>query len=188
MLRFLKGLPPNAQPVFACLAALLLAPLPARAQRLPINPTNSQVGYVVLGLGLLPIHGQFQQFDGNALMQRTAPMACTVDVTIQVQSLHMASLLRQQQALSPTMLAADRFPTMHFLGHCERPGIVGTLTMHGVSRPVTFALHRTANGLVATGTLRRQDWGINGMPHLVGSTVYIKLTTPAPESFRVAAP
>jgi polyisoprenoid-binding protein YceI len=161
---------------------------PALAQRLAITPANSQIGYTVFGLGLVPVHGAFRQFAGVADLSSTHPAACSIDVTIQVTSLHMANPGRQRQALAPDMLAASRYPTMRFTGACQASGIGGTLTMHGVSRPLTLVLHRTSAGLSATATLRRQDFGINGLPHLVGSQVRLTLATPAPESFRVAAP
>jgi polyisoprenoid-binding protein YceI len=191
--RYLSGQPPNAQPArraAACaivLTCLCLA-APALAQRLPITPANSQISYTVFGLGLLPVHGAFQHFDGAAVLSSTRPMACNIDVTIQVASLLMANPYRQRQALAPDMLAASRYPTMHFIGACQPGGIAGTLTLHGVSRALTLQLRRTGTGLTATASLRRQDFGINGLPHLVGSLVRIKLTTPAPDVFRVAAP
>ena len=93
-----------------------------------------------------------------------------------------------RQALEPDMLAPDQFPTMHFTGRCQPGGLAGTLTMHGVSQPVSFVMHRTASGFTAWGALRRQDFGIDGLPHLVGSQVRIKLTAPMPPAFTTAPP
>jgi polyisoprenoid-binding protein YceI len=191
--RFLRRSAQTAQPANrALLGAIALTWLclatPALAQRLAITPANSQVGYTVFGFGLLPVHGAFQQFAGVAELSRANPRACNIDVTIQVASLRMASPYRQQQALAPDMLASRRYPTIHFIGACRAAGITGVITMHGVSRPLTLLLHRTSAGLTAIATLRRQDFGIDGLPHLVGSQVRIKLTTPAPEAFRVAEP
>jgi polyisoprenoid-binding protein YceI len=188
---FLRRSLQNAQPArraapgAAGLVCLCLAG-PALAQRVPITPANSQIGYTVFGLGLVPVHGAFQSFDGVAVLQSAHPLRCSIDVTIQVASLHMANPHRQQQALAPDMLAAGRYPTMHFTGSCQAAAIAGSLTMHGVSHPITLLLHRTSSGLSATATLRRQDFGITGLPHLVGSQVRLKLSTPAPDAFRLA--
>jgi polyisoprenoid-binding protein YceI len=194
-------MPPKAQPTHpgadrvprgrliagACIA-LSAASHAATAQEFPVTPANSQIGYVVFALGLLPLHGSFEQFRGTVRLRNAQPLACDVDVTFQVASLRMDDAARRQQALEPDMLAVDRFPTMHFTGQCQPGTLSGTLTMHGVSRPLTLALHRTSTGLMATGTLRRQDYGIDGLPHLLGSQVKIRLTTPAPEIFRAALP
>lgn len=204
--RYLSGMADNAQPATrspkserradmlaprAIAAACLLCAVTsaqATAQALPISPANSQVGYVALAFGLIPIHGAFQRFHGVAVLDSVHPLACHVDVTIDVASLRMADPFRQRQALEPDMLAPDQFPTMHFTGRCQPGGLAGTLTMHGVSQPVSFVMHRTASGFTAWGALRRQDFGIDGLPHLVGSQVRIKLTAPMPPAFTTAPP
>jgi polyisoprenoid-binding protein YceI len=177
----------------AALAAVCVAvsvPLagPARAQRVALTPANSQVGYIVFAFGLFPIRGAFQRFNGVAVVDGTNPLACHVDVTIDVASLHMAEPYRQRQALEPDMLAAARYPFMHFSGRCVLPALVGALNMHGVSRPVSLVMRRSHGGIIATGTLYRQDFGILGLPHMVGSQVRIRLATPAPAALLQALP
>jgi polyisoprenoid-binding protein YceI len=151
-----------------------------QAQTMTLDATNSQVAYTVEALGLLPIRGVFQQFHGVTRRDPAHPASCQVDVTVQVTSLKMDDPVRRRQALQPDMLDAGRYPTMHFAGACGPSGIAGKLTMHGVSGPLTLALHPGRTRMVATATLRRQDYGVSGLPDLVGPRVVIALTTPLP--------
>lgn len=193
--RYLSGPPEDGQSIragapralgarrAAGLAAMALAATlsgASHAQTLVLDASNSQVGYTVEALGVLPVRGEFQQFHGLTQRDPAHPSACRVDVTVQVGSLKMDDPARRRQALEPDMLDAARFPTMRFTGACAPPGIAGKLTMHGVSHPLTLALQSAHGRMTATATLHRQDYGVAGLPNLVGSRVIIALNTPLP--------
>jgi len=92
----------------------------------------------------------------------------------------------QEAMLGPKVLDAGRFPAITFestavAGTRSRPGayrltVQGTLTLHGVTRPVTLplAVEVGGDGLEATGrmTVRQTDYGID--PVSVAGVVKVK--------------
>lgn len=52
--------------------------------------------------------------------------------------------------------------------------------MHGQTHPVTLDFQRASGTLVATGHLRRAEWGITGSPLLGGAVIRIRVVLPDP--------
>jgi len=168
------------------LAAALLLARGAVAQTVAITPDNSQIGYTVFALGLLPVAGKFQQFAGTISWRPTGTHPCVVDLQVMVASLHMADPDRQREALSPAMLDAGAHPTMRFTGACAGDVVSGLLSMHGVTRPFAVTWHRTPQQIVGDGALRRTDYGVDGMVALVSPTVHIRFTIGLPAALRIS--
>jgi polyisoprenoid-binding protein YceI len=164
------------------LAASVLAPAAARAAPIPIAPPASHLGYTVFAMGLVPINASFQDFAGTLIVDPARPADCAVQVTVRMASLHMADPIRNRLALGASMLDAARYPTMHFDGHCEGQSLVGALTLHGVTRPLTLALQRDGTHVTATGMLQRRDYAIAGMPGLIGQRVRLHLDAHLPQA------
>jgi polyisoprenoid-binding protein YceI len=161
-----------------------LAALPAHAAdiTLPLEPSTTTVGYTVYALGFIPIPATYQSFRGTIRLDPAHPEACRVQVTIDVGSLHMADPDRVKQALAPDMLDVARYPTMNFAGACQGNQTVGTLTLHGVTRPIALSTIREDSSIDSTGRLDRHDYGIDGLPHLVGATIRLRFTTKVPDT------
>jgi polyisoprenoid-binding protein YceI len=158
----------------------------AATEHVTLAPSDATIAYTVYALGFLPLHAVFRSFSGHVDVSPGTPPTCHVDVTIAVGSLHMDDPARQQQALGPAMLNARAFPTMHFSGNCVPAGIEGALTLHGVTRSVTLTLRQNSDLLVCSGSINRADFGVNGLPGLVGSRVLLRLTMRAPAELRAA--
>jgi polyisoprenoid-binding protein YceI len=172
--------------IVAALLAAALAPAPAAAQTVAVSPANSEIGYTVFALGLLPVVGRFQQFAGTITWRPSRAHPCLVDILVQVASLHMDDPDRQREALSSTMLDAAGHPTMHFAGACQGGLVAGRLSMHGVTRPFAVTWHQTAKEIAGNGALRRADYGVSGLPNLVSSTVRIRFTIGLPAALRLS--
>ena len=80
------------------------------------------------------------------------------------------------------MMDVAQFPELAFHGACQGERVIGDLTMHGQTHPVTLDYTRSAGTIVATGRLRRADWGITGSPLTGGSTIRIRVVLPDPFS------
>ena len=153
----------------------------------PLAPPGTHIGYTVYAIGLVPIDASFGAFSGTLSVDAAHPALCKVQVTVRIASLHMDDASRQQVALGPTMLDAARFPTMHFAGHCATAGLTGQLTLHGVTRPLTLTLKRKGAHVTATGSVKRADFGIAGLPGLVGGRIRIHLDAVLPPGLATAA-
>lgn len=160
----------------ACLAQARAAVL------LPLSPSGARISYTVFALGMFPVTGRFERFDGVVTLDPATPSSCRIHVTIDVGSLNVDDADRRRQALGPDMLDAGRFPSMWFDGRCQAHAVTGSLTLHGVTRPLTLALRRQGDTAICTGTIARRDYGIRGMALSVGPRVRVRLTVQLPRT------
>jgi polyisoprenoid-binding protein YceI len=163
-----------------CLLCLLLIAIPAGADQASLLPPGSAVELRSYGLGLLPLDGKFTHFHGWIRYDPSNPSACQVVLEIEAGSLAMSSDAIRDRMTGPEMMDVTQFPDMAFHGACQGEAVAGALTMHGQTHPFALDFVRSAGTIVATGRLRRADWGITGSPLLGGSTVRIRVTMPDP--------
>jgi polyisoprenoid-binding protein YceI len=140
----------------------------------------TRISYTVFALDLVPVTATFERFHGAITQDPAHPDACTIQVTIDVTSLHMDDPARLHHALAPDMLDAAHFPTMHYAGACAENSLVGNLTLHGITHPLTLAMQRDGTQVDCAGMLVRRDYGILGMSGLVASDVRIRLNVHLP--------
>jgi len=152
----------------------------AAVRRVTLDPGMAQIGYTAFAFGILPIPATFDRFHGTIEQDIAHPGACRLQVTVDIASLRMADQQRRRQVLGPDMLAASQFPIMRFSGGCQAASLNGTLTLHGVSRPLSLTMQRKGAEVNCVGTLVRRDFGITGMRTLVGQKVRIRLSVHLP--------
>jgi polyisoprenoid-binding protein YceI len=163
------------------LAWLTAAPAQAAATApVLLAPPASSLQYTVFAIGMLPVHAQFKRFTGSVAVEPGRPASCRVQVNVAVASLHMDDPDQNKIALGPTMLDAAHYPIMRFVGRCQGSRLVGQLTLHGVTRPLTMVVKRDGSHVAATGVVQRRDFGIRGLPGLVGPHVRFRLETDLP--------
>lgn len=161
-------------------AALAVVPANAALRRVALDPGMAQIGYTAFAFGLIPIPATFDRFSGTIEQDTAHPGVCRLQVSVDIDSLRMADERRREEVLAPDMLDASQFPTMRFSGGCQSATLTGTLTLHGVSRPLSFAMQRNGTEVNCVGTLVRRDFGILGMSGLVGQKVRIRLSVHLP--------
>ena len=184
------------------LLPLLLIPLGLQAglaraetQHLTLDGRNAISALHAKSL-LGSVDGTFGQVKGQ-LDYDLSDQTCKVDMTMIVSSLRVGSTVMRKLMLSGALLDADKYPTMHFTGHCVpvvRNGkvitqLVGDLTMRDQSHPVSFVTemifhHNTLVKLRSTTTFDQRRWGVSTMLHtvhpMVSSTAEITLDADAP--------
>ena len=163
-------------------AALLLAVHPCLAAPVTVSlgPATARIGLTVFALGLWPIPGRFERFSGSLTVDPAAPANCRISVDVEVASLRMAGPGRTNLALGTSLLDASRYPRLAYAGTCSASTASGQLTLHGVRQALSLAPRRAGNQVSATGSLRRQDFGITGMPGLIGRRVDLLLSVTLP--------
>jgi polyisoprenoid-binding protein YceI len=164
----------------ALLVTAWLHPEPAGA--VPITPGAATIGYSVFALGLFPVRGAFTDFQGDASVPAGQPGGCRVEVAVRVASLRMAEPGRTAQALGANMLDAPHYPTMRFAGACRGEMLDGTLTLHGVTRPFRLAIRREGGRILGSGSVKRYEFGVSGLPALLSPLVHINLSVALPAS------
>ncbi|WP_424830791.1 YceI family protein [Ruegeria sp.] len=170
---------------------------PAQAALIPyvLAPDETSVGFTfqlsgVAQTGTMPIQAADVQVDTQRLQNSR------VDVILNVARARTKLPFARGPMLSPSVLDADRFPTIRFtstriqLGPAGRISegafITGDLTLRGVTRPITLeaglyrppgsssdALDRLSIRL--TGALNRHNFGASGFPDLVQDEVGLNI-------------
>jgi polyisoprenoid-binding protein YceI len=179
--------------LFVPLLVALTAPgARAAPRRYTLDPTGSQLAIHVGKAGLFGFAGHEHDvvagtFHGTATFDPDRIAQSAVDLTFDAGGLQVIGKGEpsgdaaevQTAMLGPTCLDAHRFPTVRFLSKtvtaagAAAPGdrdhrldldLQGELTIHGVTRPLTFRVHLEIKGdaLEATGstTIRQTDFGM----------------------------
>src|SRR5262245_13393240 len=108
-----------------------------------IDPAHTDVGFAVRHLMISTVKGRFAGVTGT-LIAGDDPTTAEVDMTIDAASIDTRERQRDAHLRSADFLDVEKFPTLTFKSRTvERAGsdeykLTGDLTIHGVTRPVTF--------------------------------------------------
>jgi polyisoprenoid-binding protein YceI len=157
-----------------------------------LNKDHTDVTFRINHAGFTMKHGSFADISGTLKLDADHLDASSVDITVAIDSIATNHAKRDQDLQSAKWLDAVQYPSMHFVStKVARKGankldVAGTLTLHGVSRPLV--LHATVNrigaspfggtqtaGFSATGTLKRSDYDIKGLIPMIGDEVAIEI-------------
>jgi polyisoprenoid-binding protein YceI len=154
----------------------------AWSEQVGLRPPGSMVELRAYGFGLLPLDGKFTRFQGWMRYDPANPAVCQVVLEIEAGSLAMSNDSIRDRITGPDMMDVARFPNLAFHGTCHGEAVVGDLEMHGQTHPFTLDYTRSGGTIVATGQLRRAEWGITGSQLVGGSTIRIRVSIPDPVS------
>ncbi|QKZ23414.1 YceI family protein [Streptomyces chartreusis] len=180
---------------------------PARQVELPVpgtwlfDPPHTAIRFIAKHVGMAHVHGRFERFEGGIQVTQDVSSS-SVHVRIDASSITTGNRTRDAHLRSADFLDVDNFPYIEFQStrFAYRGGskwsLLGTLTMHGVSRSVS--LDTTYLGMVNGGygeelrcaalartELHREDYTLNWRSMLargiavVGPTVQLELDVQA---------
>src|SRR5204863_5539964 len=125
------------------LALLLLAPFSAPAETYKIDSAHSQIAFS-LHQFVSTVRGDFHRFSGTIEVDRDHPERSSVIARISIASIDTKIQKRDHHLLSPEFFDAAKFPEITFKSRSVRQtdensgDILGDLTMHGVTKPMTL--------------------------------------------------
>ena len=144
-----------------------------------MDPDHTQASFETDHMGGLSIRrGKFDTTkSGTVVMDREAQTG-TVDVTIDAASMNTGIPKLNDHIKSDEMLDVAKYPTLTYQGKLTKfqngapTQVEGTLTMHGVSKPVTLTIdqflckphpmkQKEVCGADATATINRANWGVD---------------------------
>jgi polyisoprenoid-binding protein YceI len=180
----------------AVLAALVLSvpgAAPARAaDDYVIDGMHSGVTFKISHLGLSWIYGRFDGFSGDFTIDPDDPGKSTFALTIKAETIDTNNAKRDEHLRSPDFFNVKQFPALAFKSTAIKPAqgggyeVTGDLTMHGVTKPVTFTLvgGRQAEfpkGVQRTGfstdlTIKRSEFGIDKFPEMLGDDISVSIS------------
>ena len=137
------------------------------------DQSHSTIGFSVHQF-LGTTHGRFTKFDGKIEIDREHPENSSVIAHIDVRSIDTGIGKRDNHLRSPEFFAVEKYPAITFKSRSVKQtgpqagDIVGDLTMHGVTKPITLHVKLLASPgetkqtrwAVTTDPLRRRDFNL----------------------------
>jgi polyisoprenoid-binding protein YceI len=174
-------------PVFTgilCLAFTAASPARA-ADNYTVDSVHSGVTFKILHFGLAWLPGRFNEFSGNFTIDAADPSKCSFALDIKATSVDTNNQKRNDHLRSPDFFNVKQFPNITFKSTAVKAikggyEVKGNLNMHGVTKPVTFAMvgGGSAQNGMRTGfstelTLKRSDFGITTFPDMLSDEVHV---------------
>ncbi len=140
-----------------------------------IDPVHSLVGFSVRHVLVNDVHGSFNDFEGTITADPKDITKCGVEFSAKVASIDTRQAQRDGHLKSPDFFDAEKYPELTFKSTSVQRTqdgykLLGTLTMHGVSKPVSMpfqlrgpvvdGFRYTRIGLSAKLDINRQDYGV----------------------------
>jgi polyisoprenoid-binding protein YceI len=173
---------PTAFRAFACGMLAALASATAAAAAAPvtytIDPDHTYPSFEADHMGGLSVwRGKFNTSRGTVTLDRAAQSG-TVDVTVDMASADFGQDKLDAVAQGPELFDTRQWPQAHYAGHLAGfshgapTRVDGTLTLHGVSHPLTLAIRsfkcmphpvfkREVCGADALATFKRDAYGMS---------------------------
>lgn len=166
----------------------------AQAGTWQLDPNHSSAQFSVKHLGVSTVRGAFTKVSGSAMYDPADPSKNSTDVSIDASSVDTRVPMRDNDLRSPNFLDVQKYPTITFKSKQAKTAgsgkmqIVGDLTIHGVTKEVVLDVDGPTApikdpwgnqriGASATTKINRKDFGVNGLPGVVGDEINITIDT-----------
>jgi polyisoprenoid-binding protein YceI len=151
---------------------------PASTITWKLDPAHSSADFKVKHMMISHVKGSFTGITGTLTEDLSDPSRSTVDATIDISTITTGDPQRDAHLKSADFFHHEQHPTMSFKStKVEKKGegeyrVTGDLTLHGETKPVTFAVEgpsapgkdpwgNTRIGLSATTKINRKDFGLS---------------------------
>ncbi len=151
---------------------------PAAVTTWNIDPAHSAAEFKVKHMMISNVKGRFSGLSGTLNLHEPEHTLTRVEASIDVATVNTGDVQRDGHLKSGDFFDVEKFPTMTFRSTRVEPrgdgefAVTGDLTLHGVTRPVTFAVSEVSGpgkdpwgntriGLTATTKINRKDFGLS---------------------------
>jgi len=172
---------------FCCLiSAVVSANRAQAAEDYVVDGVHSTVLFRVKHLGTSYAWGRFNGIAGKVSLSGPSP---SVDVQVNADSIDTGNANRDKHLKSPDFFNVKQFPTIAFKSTQvkriseERYEVEGTLSLHGVNRPIKVMLDHTGSGKNQQGTaiagfettfpIKRSDFGMKFLLEGISDDVHL---------------
>jgi polyisoprenoid-binding protein YceI len=164
--------------VLASMAALMGASAFAAPVTYTLDPAHTYPSFAADHFGGLSVwRGKFNTTSGKVVYDKDAKSG-SIEVTVDMSSINFGMPKLDEHAKSAEMFDVAKFPTATYAGKFTKfngatpAEAQGTLTMHGVTKPVTLVINsfkcaqnpmskKEVCGADASATFNRADFGVN---------------------------
>jgi polyisoprenoid-binding protein YceI len=150
---------------------------PASTITWKIDPAHSRAEFKVKHMMISNVNGSFSGLTGTLIEDTADPIRSQVEATIDISSISTGDEQRDAHLKSADFFHHEQHPVMTFTStKIEKKGdeeyaVTGDLTVHGVTKSLTFAVEgpsapgkdpwgNTRIGLSATTKINRKDFGL----------------------------
>jgi len=154
------------------------------AEEFKVDGVHSAVLFRVKHLGVSYFYARFNEIAGSFSFD-----AGSLDIQVKTGSVDSHRPDRDKHLKGPDFLNAKQFPLMKFTGKKfkktgdDKYRVIGEMTLHGVTRPLTVQLERVGSGpdpwggyrtgFETTFTIKRSDFGMDFMLGQLGDDIRI---------------
>jgi polyisoprenoid-binding protein YceI len=147
-----------------------------------IDPDHSKMEFSILHMLISQITGHFKSLQGKVITEGDDFSGSYAEIILDASSIDTNNPSRDLHLVSQEFLDAPRFPQISFQSTSVKKikdniyRVDGTLTLHGISRPldlqvgyngkITDPNGNTRAGFRISGKINRKDFGINWSAHL----------------------
>ncbi|SJM67495.1 YceI family protein [Gulosibacter sp. 10] len=140
-----------------------------------IDPTHTEVGFVVRHMAISKVRGKFERFEGTITVgERLEDSA--VEAAVEVASVNTNQEQRDEHLRTSDFFAAPEHPQMTFVSKSirvegEEIRVLGDLTLRGVTKEVEFEVEfggvtvdgfgNTKAGFEAEAKINRKEFGVS---------------------------
>jgi len=158
-----------------------------------IDPAHSNAQFTVRHLGISNVQGEFTKVGGSIQLNEQEVTKSSVTATVEMASVDTRNSDRDNDLKSANFFDVAKYPTMTFTSKGilratdGKLQMTGDLTLHGVTREVTFTVDGPSDaikdpwgnarrGASAATKIHRSDFGITKYPStMIGEDVNITL-------------
>ena len=167
-------------------------PQAVKAGTYKVEPAHTQLGFSISHFGFSDFSGLFSGASGTLELDPNKLSIAKLDVSVPVQSVLTTVPPLTEALKGDQWFDSAKFPNATFVStKVTKTGgdtatILGDLTLHGVTKPVTLNARLIGSGtnpldksftvgFEATGTIKRGDFGIKQYLPLLGDDVALKI-------------
>ncbi len=142
-----------------------------------IDPAHSEATFTVKHMMFATVRGRFNVLSGHLHIDEQHPENSWVDAQVDASSIDTRDERRDGHLRSADFFDVQNYPTITFKNtkveqvSGNEYNVTGDLTMHGITKPVTFKAEYNGQGknpyglqvagLSARAKINRKDWGLN---------------------------
>ena len=149
------------------------------------DKAHTKLGFTVTHLSISEVDGTFKSFDAKITSSKEDFSDAVFELTADMTQITTNNDMRDGHLKKADMFDVEKFPTMTFKSTGitktadKKYTLAGNLTMKGVTKPVSLDLTligtnknrdgKKLAGFKVTGTVKRTDFGVGGMPSMMVS-------------------
>lgn len=166
----------------------LLSVSAALAQTWSLDKAHAKLGFSITHMKISEVEGSFKNFDIKVTSSKPDFSDAVIEMNAEVNSVNTDNEGRDKHILGEDYFNAAKFPTLSFKSTSIKKTtgknyiVSGVLTMHGVSKNVSFTatLNGTGEnpmskkmmaGFKITGVVKRSDFGVGEKSMMLGDEV-----------------